>query len=279
MASVEYSLFRANFIKSSLPSFFEHNLSSPELLLRAILEKPSSAPKKGYIWHIGNVELFSQATGQFAVGRTNRSTIEMFDAESGNFLEQEFETSPYTRCVFDAEIGIIGIANKASLVPSVKYLAFRTQDLLAHTEVVLETNTYVNIAPIPDPNDFVSTLETAYRVSRFTATFHGPNPFDADELFQKPLSVYLYSANGNKGKAQIQGEDLNRDVIQSVARSTAATGNEASATIRREKGQRSTVVHLRGDAAKRRYDEDEKPEVVLKDLQGLYKRVRLNEDN
>ena len=137
----------------------------------------------------------------------------------------------------------------------------------------------MNIAPIPDPNDFVSTLETAYRVSRFTATFHGPNPFDADELFQKPLSVYLYSANGSKGKAQIQGEDLNRGVIQSVARSTAATGNEASATIKRERGQRSTVVHLRGDAAKRRYDQDEKLEAVLKDLQGLYKRVRLNEDN
>ena len=279
MASVEYSLFRANFIKSSLPTFFQINLSPEKLFLRAILERPSSAPKKGYIWHIGNVELFSRIAGQFAVGRTTRSTIEMFDAESGNFLEQEFETSPYTRCVFDAEIGIIGIANKVSLVPSVKQLALRIQDLLAHTEVVHSANTYVNVAPIPDPNDFVAILENAYRVSRFMATFHGPNPFDADELFQKPLSVYLSLAGGSKGKAQIQGEDLNRGVIQSVARSTAATGNEASATVKHEKGQRSTVVHLRGDAAKRRYDQEVKPEVVLRDLQRLYKRVRHNEDN
>jgi hypothetical protein len=143
----------------------------------------------------------------------------------------------------------------------------------------MQTNTYVNVAPIPDPNDFVSILESAYRVSRFTATFRGPNPFDADEHFQKPLSVYLAQANGTKGKAQIQGDDLNRGVLQSVARSTAATGNEASATIKRERGQRSTVVHLRGDAAKRRYDEDEKPQAVLEDLQKLYRRVRLNENN
>lgn len=279
MASVEYSLFRANFIKSSIPDFFQTNLPPSELLLRAILEKPSGAPKRGYIWHIGNVERFSAVTGQFAVGRTNRSTIEMFDADSGNFLEQEFETSPYTRCVFDAQIGIIGIANKASLVPSVKHLAFRVQELLAHSDVVRDANTYVSVAPIPDPNDFISTLESAYRVLRFTATFHGPNPLDADELFQKPLSVYLSVAEGTKGKAQIQGADLNRTVIQSVARSTAATGNEASATVKREKGQKSTVVHLRGDAAKRRYNQNEKLEVVLSDLQKLYKRVRLNEDN
>jgi len=74
-------------------------------------------------------------------------------------------------------------------------------------------------------------LASAYRVTRFAATFRGPNPFDADEYFQKPLSVYLLATDGEKGKAQVQGKDLNRQALQEVTRSTAATGNEASARI------------------------------------------------
>jgi hypothetical protein len=84
----------------------------------------------------------------------------------------------------------------------------------------------------------------------------------------------LAAANGEKGKAQIKGDDLNRDVLQSVTRSTAATGNEASATIAREKGQKATTLHLRGDAVKQRFEEEDKPEAVLRDLEELYRRVR-----
>jgi hypothetical protein len=111
----------------------------------------------------------------------------------------------------------------------------------------------VEIVPIPDPEDFLASLNDAYAVSKFSATFRGPNPFDADEHFQKPLSVYLSSANGEKGKAQIQGEDLNREVLQAVTRSTAATGNEASARIRKTKSQKFTTINLRGDPIKQRW--------------------------
>jgi hypothetical protein len=160
----------------------------------------------------------------------------------------------------------------------VKGIAARIQQLLSRSDAIARNNISVEIAPIPDPEDFLLALESAYRVSRFAATFRGPNPFDADEHFQKPLSVYLISANGNKGRAQIQGDDLNREVLQSVTRSTAATGNEASARITKGKTQKSITVHLRGDAAKRRYEEDDhKPEVVLEDLEKLYDRVRKNE--
>jgi hypothetical protein len=265
MASIEYSLFRVKFIKSNPPSLFHSDLTPSELFLRAVQEKPSAELREGYLWHIGNVRFFVPQTGYFAIGRTTKSTIEKYDPMSGNFLEEELETSPYTHCVFNAEIGIIGIAQKSALSPSVKGIAGRIQQLLSRSIVVSESSTTVEIAPIPDPEGFL-------------LTFHGPNPFDADEHFQKPLSVYLSSANGEKGRAQIQGQDLNRDVLQSVTRSTAATGNEAAASITKSKSQKPHTIHLRGDPVKRRYDEEEHlPEAVLEDLEKLYSRVRKNE--
>lgn len=89
---------------------------------------------------------------------------------------------------------------------------------------------------------------------------------------------YLSATNGSKGKAQVQGDDLNRGVLQEVTRSTAATGNEASARIIKSKSQKPITINLKGDPVKRRYDEeDHMPEVVLTDLTNLYHRVRNDE--
>lgn len=278
MASVEYSLFRAKFIKPRQGSFLHVDLTPEDVFLQALEEKPSAELRKGYIWHIGNLRMFSSDTGYFAVGRTTNATIEKFDETSGNFVEEELETSPYTHCVFNAQLGILGVARKSSLSVTAKGIAARIEQLLSISSVVAQNTISVEIAPIPDPEGFLRALVSAYRVMRFSATFHGPNPFDADEHFQKPLSVYLSAAGGQKGKTQIQGEDLKRDVLEAVTRSTAATGNEASARIARSKAQKPITINLKGDPVKRRYDEEEhNPEVVLADLTNLYHRVRSDE--
>jgi hypothetical protein len=196
------------------------------------------------------------------------------------FWMRNLKPAPTRTAFLMRKIGILGIAHKSSLAPTVKGIAARVQQLLLRSKVVRASRVSVEIVPIPDPENFLLALDSAYRVPRFAATFHGPNPFDADELFQKPLSVYLKSAHGKKGRAQIEGEDLNREVLQSVTRSTAATGNDASATIQKSKSQKPVRIHLQGDAVKRRYTEEEHtPQAVLEDLEKLYVRVRSNENN
>jgi hypothetical protein len=275
MTTIEYSLFRAKFIRPTQTSFLHKDLTPGQLFLAALEERPTAELRKGYIWHIGNIRYFSKNTGYFAIGRTTNSTIEKFDEETGNFVEEELESSPYTHCVFDAQIGFIGIAKKMTLAPTSKGVAARIEELLATARSIVENSIDVEVVPIPDPENFLKSLASAYRVFTFSATFRGPNPFDADEHFQKPLAVYLAAAGGEKGKAQIQGDDLNREVLQEVTRSTAATGNEASARIMREKSQKPITINLKGDPVKRRYDEDRHhPEVVLADLTELYHKVR-----
>lgn len=275
MAIVEYCLFRVKLLLPRQISWLHYNVTRKEVFLASLEEKPDSQLRRGYTWHIGNVRLFSSNSGYFAIGRTTRSTIEKFDAETGNFIEEELETSPYTHCVFDAEIGLLGIAKKPSLAPTVETIGRRVADLLSRTKEVRENNIEVEISPIPDPDGFLREIKEAYSVTQFTATFHRPNPFDADELFQRPLAVYLAAAGGETGRTQVNGEDLDRDTLTAVTKSTAATGNEASAKIKRDRGSRAVKIHLSGSALGTSYEESmHDPENALNDLKGMYRHVR-----
>ncbi|KLU27188.1 hypothetical protein EOS_05750 [Caballeronia mineralivorans PML1(12)] len=280
MASIEYSLFRVKFVSGPQHSLFRPNVDRPALFLAAVNEKPSAELRKGYLWHIGNVEAFSNSSGYFAIGRTTRSTIEKFDETAGNFVYEELEESPFTHCVFDTELSLLAVAKKTSLASDAKGIAMKVQQLLQVSDSVLEYDVKVEILPIPDPEGFLRMLADAYRVIRFSATFHGPNPFDADEHFQKPLSVYLQAADGIAGKAQIQGDNLNREVLTEVTRSTAATGNEASARIIKARAERPVTINLKGDPIKRVYNEkNHLPQLVLQQFVELYRRVRSNGRN
>jgi len=275
MAMVEYCLFRVNLVLPRQTSWFHYHVTRPEVFLASLEEKPDAQVRKGYTWHIGNVTLYSPHAGYFAIGRTTRSTIEKYDLETGNFVEEELETSPYTHCVFDAEIGFVGIAKKPLLAPTADGIARRVEELLSRTRQVVENEIRVEVAAIPDPEGFLKEIERAYSVIQFSATFHRPNPIDADEVFQKPLAVYLAAADGERGRAQVDGEDLNRETITAVTKSTAATGNNASAKIKRERGARAVKIHLGGSALGASYEEDvHDPLQVLEDLRSLYQRVR-----
>src|SRR5437660_12220331 len=101
MAFIEYCLFRAKFVPSSEQPLFPLDLTPEQLFVRALKEQPFASHRKGHLWHIGNVRLFTERTGYFACGRTTKSTVEKFDEASGDFLEEELKTSPDTHCVFN----------------------------------------------------------------------------------------------------------------------------------------------------------------------------------
>jgi hypothetical protein len=219
--------------------------------------------------------MFSDTSGYFRIGRTTSSKVERFDADTDNFLEERMETSPYTHCVFDSKIGFIGIAKKYALSPTTETVARRIQEVLSRTSPILENDIRVELSPIPNPDSFLRELLGAYKVKKFAATFHGPNPIDADELFQRPLAALLAEAGGDSGRAEIKGNDLNREVLEALTRSAAATGNDATARIRRQRGQRSVGIHLGGSIAGQTYDEEKHdPAQALEDLTRTFLKVR-----
>lgn len=255
MANTEFSLFRIKFVKPNQTDFIHEDKTPSELFLEALKERPSFSHRERFTWHVGNLKEFSSLTGSFAIGRTSKSTVELFDEATKNFQEAEFEESPNTTCLYDAKLGILVIAKKSILNQDTIKLAEKVEQLLSNAEVILMNEIRVDVSPIPDPDGFIERLSHANTIFRFTATFGGPNPFDADEHFQKPMSVYLSKANGTEGKTTVKGDSLDPKTIVEVSKSTAATGNQASARIKRFKASKPETINLKGDPVKRRLDE------------------------
>ncbi|MBF4270413.1 hypothetical protein EAY71_26490, partial [Vibrio anguillarum] len=100
------------------------------------------------------------------------------------------------------------------------------------------------------------------------------NPVDADELFQKPLSVYAQQIGAQTGALEVKGEALNEEVVESVAKSTAATANTASARIIPEEGKKVIPIKMKGDAVSVVVNLDASYRDVLERIQEEYSRVR-----
>jgi len=243
-------LFRVKFIKGKqLPLEFE-NIEPGEILLQAIKEKPDIDTKEGYSWRIGNINSLDNRYGSFAIGRKTPTPLPYFDSEKKDFVESMSETSPYTMIYFDSVIGLLGIKRNYHLAPRESSIAKKIEQLLTSTAIVRRSMTYVEIDAVKDPMSFINKLRNAYSIKKFTVTFGGPNPFDADEIFHKPMSIYLQEAEGKEGKTIIDGENLNAETLVQMTRSVAATGNNAIARFRNSASEKIISASLRDNPAK-----------------------------
>lgn len=274
MSQKEVHLYRIKLIKSTQVPLFARDLSATQILLEAISEKPSKIQENGTGWTIGNVVNESEYTGSFAIGRITTKSVEKYDKETGDFIDEVDEAGPYTLAFFDASIGLLGILKKSNVSASPASIASRIRELLEVTGVVINSEVEVNIAFIPDPDDFIVKLRSAYCIRRFRASFTGPNPVDADEIFQKPLSVYCQTMEASSGAVEVVGNDINAEAAEAVARSTAATANTASATIVESEGGQSCRIHLKKGALVLQIDAEAGRSAVLKEIKSEYRRVR-----
>jgi len=281
MSDIMYEMYRVKFIKPSqkrLP--FDPDIPTEELMLRAIKYKPSLSVRKGYSWHVGNVTLFHNAkSGFFAIGRTTKATQAKFDVSSKNFIEEVQENSPYTHVFFDCEIQLVLIGKNSILGRGTEGTANKIEQLFRSVEEVHNRGITVLVKPVLDPRGFIQKIHDCYAVKKFTAWFTGPNPLDADELFQKNLSVFAREAGADEGKASVQGSELNKDVLVEVTRSTVATGNKASASIVDAPNQRSHGIKLSGDPVKASFPASSHPQSILEYFIKAYHSVRSGHEN
>ena len=221
--------------------------------------------------------MLSQTGGYFAIGKTTKSIKEKFDENTGNFVEEEDENSPYTHVVFDSKIGLLAIAKKIKLSPTINGIANKTKQILQNSEITFHQGIVINLDPISNPKDFISAIESAYSIHNFTVSFTRPNPFDADEFFQKPMEKYLQAANGDQGKTTIKGQDLNSETLIRMTKSVAATGNDASAYLK--PSQKGGIIRkaLKSNPAHFSLPEHEfEEEKALGQARKLYETVREN---
>jgi hypothetical protein len=273
---LRFQLFRAKVYPPAQPSLFAP-LDTAQALRSAIESKPSAELRRGFDWHIGNVEPIDDHSVYFALGRTTRSHVELFDEDSGNFVVQEFEASPYTHGVLDYENQVCAIAAKARLAPTVTGIARQFEKLLAQSETAQRTSVRFDIAVINDPEGFIEQLSSAFQISRFAVEFSRPNPWDVDADFQKPMEDLLRETRGQKGKTTLKGENLDAARLEELTRSAAASGNDAEADIRRTPRARRQRRRLRGNPVTVSQEDcstAEERRSLVRQVREIYERVR-----
>lgn len=243
---IRFQLFRLRLFKR--PTLFNQDVDRLELLEKVINERPSAELRKGYWWHIGNVEVIDNVGAYFALGRTTKAIVELYDTESRNFVIDEHAESPYTHAYIDFHLQVLAIAYKPRLAPYTKTIALQLEKLLNDQKELKWSHVTADIAPLNDPRDFLTHIKVAAIVQSFTAEITLPNPFDAHEDFEKPYQKFVRATEGYRGKAMVQGDDLNREVIGEVARACAAAGNDASARMKDTERSRFRTRRLKGRA-------------------------------
>ena len=272
---IEYDLFRVKFIKSAQTDMFLSEMSPSEIFSSALKEEPKTETRKDSIWLMGNIVQVDDTSGYLRIGRISKSHVSNFDEKSAEFVDYEVQNWPNTRILYDTTIGLIAIAHNSQLSNSTTSSADKLRRLLESTKIVASHGIDVDISIIPDPVDFFRKIRIAHSVLTFAATFTGPNPIDADEIFQKPLSHLTKEINGKNGELSINGEDLNREVVEELGRSTAATGNNGYARIRRAAGKRPKKIPIGKSPVQLTYSEAEHYEITaLNDMRAAYKQVR-----
>jgi hypothetical protein len=218
---LNFHLFRIKVYPRQQMDLFEKERSPSEIFRQTILSFPSVELRKGKVWQIGNVTPIDNVGIYFRVGRTSKSKIEL--CPKGNFIDEKFDSAPYTHVLLDVELEVCAIAKKSRLSPKPTGIASQLGRLLNQPERGRQFKARFEIVEINDPEDFVTHIRHAYVISKFWVTFSKPNPFDVDKDFVGPMEKLLDSANGEKGKTEVKGENLNAERLEEIARSAAST--------------------------------------------------------
>jgi hypothetical protein len=274
---LDFQLFRIKVYPEAQQVFFEPERSRSEILRETIASLPTGEFRVGLTWHLGNLTELDRNGVYFRLGRTSTSMIEIFDPVKAAFIDQEFESAPYTHVVLDFELEVCAIARKPRLSPTTIGIARRFARLLTGSDKARDIRASFEIDDIKDPEDFISHLKEAYSISKFWVQFSRPNAFDADEDFVRPFQRMLEAADGEKGKAEVKGENLNSETLEAVTRSAAATGDDAAAWIKPSEDARKIRKQLRGsvvNVAQEDVADQEQRRSLLDRMRDLYRKIR-----
>lgn len=257
--------------------FLAKSLNSVDVISKSLMAKPTADVGRGSEWHVGNVGSLPDDGVSFAMGRTAMVTTPRFDEKTHDFLEEEGTRAPYTFGVFDTRHQACGVLRKPGVSQNAGQIAAKLEKLLNSTRYPRESNARIIVDPIWDPSSFIEAIFQADSVTRFSFFASRPNPHDVNALIQRPAEEFTMAAGGERTRVEVEGPNLDKDVIGDLAQAVAAVGEEASASIRPESEARTKRIHLSGNAVTEAVERDEAKGLLPRILEATrvaYDRVR-----
>jgi hypothetical protein len=259
------------------PGLFSEPREASIVISDSLLATPTAQVGRGSEWHIGRPEVLPEYGIGFQMGRVQAVATPQFDTEEHRFFEAEALRAPYTLGIYDQQYQACGIIRKSGVSQSSSEIAGKLQRLLNATPFPETAGYRIVVDPIPDPAHFVEQIRSAERITKFSFVASFENPFDVENLIQRPAEHFNQVARGRRTKVEVDGEDLNKEVLEELARGVAATGEQAAASIRPAVGARGKRIYLKGSPVTEQIepgDDESVFESMLRVTRDAYSRIR-----
>ncbi|WP_420594592.1 hypothetical protein [Deinococcus sp.] len=240
MQTVNIELYRLRIFEGLYPLAVARST-----LIQNALYEPVSIENHGFTWTFGNRSVIDGDAILFRVGRRGGVNLSEYDRGMSRFRDFVTENWPSTYVFCDIRLSVVAIVKNHNLAGDSETVAHRIEDILKRTSAMVDAFVSVSVKPIGSASDFMSELRSAFLIKKFAFEFKPPNPFDAEEIIQKPLERYLREANGSSGEVEITGNNLRAAVVEDTARSSISSGNEVKATIKRNRQSRAEPISSR----------------------------------
>lgn len=247
------------------------------IITEALLARPTANVGRGSEWHIGHSEELPNDGVIFQMGRTVSGTAPQFDVEKHSFFEAEVERAPYTIGVFDQRHQTAGIIKKSGVSQSLSEISAKLERLLNAVGNAELANVRIVVDPINDPADFIQQLREASAITKFSFTAAFPNPHDVELLIQRPAEEFTKAAGGLRTKVEVEGESLNKDLLEDLTKGVASTGDQAAASVRKAGASRTTRIYLGRNPVLEPIEEAASKslyQVILAAVREAYDRIR-----
>lgn len=228
--------------------FSKHNegkCSTGSLIKSAVEEMKNMSLDDG-AWLIGNIEFLDSEGIAFNIGKKIKKNLPKHDPKKSVFVQEDNEEAPNTQIFIHLEEELCAIAHSPNLAAKTVTAANKFIKMLNLSQVAKTNNIKFTVQSLKDPTNFIEHLESAYSVENFAITFTRPNPINIEKDIYGPLTQTLQEAGGEKGKASFSGKSgLDTNVVEKMARSVSATGDNATAKVKSKKDEKAVPRSLK----------------------------------
>lgn len=225
-------------------------ITTPSSIIEELLNtSPSSEPRRGYTWLIGNLRALANDCLYFRFGREASTHRAYYDEKTKSFIDTDDPEAPNTHIIIDLKYQVLAIAKNARLNLYVSNIARILQNTLNSNIHLIDGRYEIEISPIYDPEDILTFLKQSYKILSITFEVGRRNNWDANRDVQVPLAKIIELAKSKCSTTTLEGDDIDRDVAEGIARSVSARGRDFSARGIRRRGEKVQTKTARKTAA------------------------------
>jgi hypothetical protein len=235
-----FYLFRITLNESKQIQLYSDDRPRSEVLRTILSTHPRAPGWGGKTWEVGNAETIDSSALYFRLGRTSRRQFPVLN-EGGDFLDTDLDIAPYSHCLLDLDTQLLAMTFNQTLSASIASQGKALNSVLSSKLNDFPRFNSIEVRQLPDPQEFISKIRSAYAVSKFWVKVGKPNPFDPESHFVQPITQLNKEIGSDQARIALSGKELDKEIVERIANSASLIGSDGGATVRNPDNKRENV--------------------------------------